>query len=213
MIARSMRSRIEWSSGHRMTVILALLFVALTGVFADVHADEPDRRIDIGLALRFMPTGRFQWTGRAPGASSDLHAYPALGGAPFVDYRLNAYTSIGFMPDLTLNVIPKVDFYPISAILAGSLRLKAQYPGWHFIVPYVLLAPGYSAVIEYGNAGGSSGNAHGFVLSAYSGTRIPIVRRHSIVAEAGYMRGFQRSSDRNYSPSYLVLGLGWQVSL
>jgi hypothetical protein len=213
MDAPDMRSRVEWRCGHRTIQILALLFAASTGVFANVHADELERRIDMGLVLRFMPTGRFEWTGRATGASSDLRAYPAIGGAPFVDYRLNDYASVGFMPDLTLNVIPKVDFYPVSAILAGSLRLKAQYPGWRFIVPYVLLAPGYSAVIEYGNAGGSSGNAHGFVLSAYGGTRIPIVRRHSIIAEAGYMRGFQRSSDRSYSPSYLVLGLGWQVSL
>ena len=45
-----------------------------------------------------------------------------------MDYRLNRFASVGFMPELTLNVIPKVDDYPVSAMISGPVRLKAQYP-------------------------------------------------------------------------------------
>jgi len=43
--------------------------------------------------------------------------------------------------------------------------------------------------------------------------RVPIAARHSIFAEGGYMQGFQKNGGRRYSPSYVVLAAGWQVSL
>jgi hypothetical protein len=158
-----------------------------------------------------MPTGWFDWSeGFSP---SDLGAYPALGGAPFVDYGLNRFFSVGFMPELTLNVIPKLlTGYPVSAMIATSLRLKAQHPGWRFVVPYLLLAPGYSWLSNYGG-NTSYGDAHGFLLGAYGGLRVPISTHHSVFAEGGYLRGFQKDGDRSYAPSYLVVALGWQASL
>jgi hypothetical protein len=98
-------------------------------------------------------------------------------------------------------------------MIAGSLRLKVEYPGLRSLVPYVVLAPGYSSMFTYDNAGANSGDAHGFVASAYGGVRIPIGTRHSILGECGYMRGFQKNGSREYAPSYLVLAAGWQVAL
>jgi hypothetical protein len=154
-----------------------------------------------------MPTGWFDWAGR------DLGAYPALGAAPSVDYRLNRFVSIGFMPEFTLNVIPKVlTSYPISAMIAPSLRVKLEYPELGFVVPYVLFAPGYSWVSRYGSTGGDGGNAHGFVLGAYGGARVPLGQRHSVFAEFGYLRGFQSEGGNAFAPSYLVVAAGWQAS-
>ena len=150
-------------------------------------------------------------SGQSSQSSSSLGAYPALGAAPFVDYRLNRFAAVGFMPEFTLNVIPKVDYYPVSAMIAGSLRLKIQYPGMGFLAPYILLAPGYSSIFGYGGDG--SGSSHGFVLSAYGGARIPITFHHSLFAEVGYMYGLQRDGERDYAPSYLVIAAGWQTSL
>ena len=164
------------------------------------------------MAFRFMPTGWFEWSGRIPQSSSSLRAYPALGAAPFVDYRLNDIASIGFMPEVTLNVIPKAaEGYPVSAMVAGSLRVKVQYPGSRFALPYVLLAPGYSSLFGYG--GNGSGSSNGFVVGAYAGARIPISARQSIFAEVGYMHGFQRDSEHDFAPSYVVIAAGWQASL
>ena len=81
------------------------------------------------------------------------------------------------------------------------------------MAPYLLLAPGYSAMFTYTNAGGYSGDAHGFVLGAYAGVRVPIGVRHSVFAEGGYLRGFQKNDGGRYAPSYVVLAAGWQVSL
>ena len=175
------------------------------------EAQELARRIDVGLAGRFMPTGWFEWSGRP--TDSALGAYPAAGVALFVDYRVNPVLSIGFMPELTLNVIPRTMYYPVSAMVAGSLRLKGEYPGLRVVAPYVLLAPGYSSIFAYDNAGGSSGAAHGFLVSAYAGLRVPIGTRHSVFAEGGYQHGFQRKDGRSYAPSYVVLAAGWQMAL
>jgi hypothetical protein len=197
-----------------------VLFAALSFASSAASAQEPASRVEIGLAARFMPTGWFEWSGRTPPAESDLRAIPALGGAPFVDYRLNPALSLGFMPELTLNVIPNTisnyrSSYPISAMLAGSLRIKVEYPDLRSVAPYLLLAPGYSALFDYGDASAESesGDAHGFVLSAYAGLRVPIGARHSVFAEGGYMRGFQKNGGRRYAPSYVVVALGWQMAL
>jgi len=190
-----------------------VLGVGLTLATSGTLAQEPSRRIDVGLAVRYMPTGWFEWSGQPGATSSDLGAYPGLGAAPFVDYRFNRFVSIGFTPELTLNVIPRALDYPISVMLAGSLRLKAEYPGLVSAVPYMLVEPGYSFLFGCCTDGAGSGDAHGFVASAYVGTLFPIGTRHSIFVEVGYMRGFQKDGGREYAPSYLVLAAGWQVSL
>jgi hypothetical protein len=195
-----------------------VLFAALSFASSVANAQEPARRVEVGLAARFMPTGWFGWSGQSRPPESDLRAIPALGGAPFVDYRLNPALSIGFMPELTLNVIPDTNAFspsspPVSAMLAGSLRVKVEYPGLRAVAPYLLLAPGYSAMFDYGGASAESGDAHGFVLGAYAGFRFPIGARHSVFAEGGYLHGFQKNGGHRYAPSYVVLAAGWQVSL
>ncbi len=191
---------------------LLLAAAALAVPVSRASGEELERRVEVGLGLRFMPTGSFEWSGR-PGHPSDLHVIPALGGAPFVDYRLNRFFSVGFMPELTLNVIPDAYDYTVAIMMAGSFRLKAQYPAWRFVVPYVLFAPGYSWLLKFENTSVGDVWSHGFVLGAYGGARVPVTSRHSIFAEAGYMRGFQKDGEQTYAPSYLVVALGWQASL
>jgi hypothetical protein len=190
-----------------------VLGVGLTLAASGTLAQETSGGIDVGLAFRYMPTGWFEWSGRPGATESALGAYPALGGALFVDYHLNPALSIGFMPEFTLNVIPRTTYYPVSAMTAVSLRVKVEYPGLRVLAPYVLLAPGYSSMFAYKNSGGSSGDAHGFVLSAYAGLRIHTGTRHSVFAEGGYLHGFQKNHEGRYSPRYVVLAAGWQMSL
>ena len=199
--------------GHKREVWLFVV-VALLIVVRPMASAQELSRVEVGLAARFMPPGWFRWEGRPGATRSNLGAYPALGGAPFVDYRVNRYVWLGMMPELTLNVIPRTDYYPVSALLAGSLRLKAEYPALRSLVPYLLLAPGYSAMFTYDNAGGSSGDGHGFVASIYAGARMPIGTRHSVLLEVGYMHGFQkrRIGGADYAPSYLVVAAGWQMA-
>ncbi len=186
---------LAWLAGHSLTWSRTAL------------ADQPEQRFELGIVGRFMPTGWFDWSKHTP---SDLRAYPALGGAPFVDWRLDRAVSIGFMPEVTLNVIPKLATdYPVSTMITGSLRLKAQYPDWRLVIPYVLVAPGYSLLFRYGGA--PAGDAHGFSLGAYGGLRFPVSKRNAIVAEGGYLQGFQSDGGRAYAPSYLVVALGWEL--
>jgi hypothetical protein len=194
------------------STLAALLLAALALPASRAFADELERRVDVGLGLRFMPTGSFEWSGR-PGHPSTLKAIPALGGAPFVDYRLNQFFSVGFMPELTLNVLPDAHDYTGAIMMAGSFRVKAQYPEWRFVVPYVLFSPGYAWLFDFENSSVGDVRSHGFVLGAYGGARVPVSPRHAVFAEAGYLRGFQKNGDQSYAPSYLVLALGWQAAL
>jgi hypothetical protein len=200
----------KWRNGGRVAV---LAFVAVSFLASLACAQDAPERVEVGLAFRFMPTGSFDWSGRNPAAGSSLGAYPALGAAPFVDYRLNRFASIGFMPEFTMNIIPRVENYPVSAMIAGSLRVKLQVPGMRFLVPYVVLAPGYSSIFCYGDSCSTGGTGRGFVLGAYGGARLPIHGRHALFAEAGYMRGFQKDSGHDYASSYVVIAAGWQASL
>jgi hypothetical protein len=202
---------------HPKTIATTFLLGALTTLSSTAYSQEAARHVEVGVAARYMPTGWFTWPGRA-GADShaagpDPGAYPAVGLVPFLDYRLNRFFSIGFSPELTLNVIPRVVSYPISVMLAGVLRVKVEYPDLRSVVPYVLITPGYSFLFGCCTDGAASGDAHGFLTSAYAGMRIPFGVRHSILAEGGYMRGFQKDGARDYAPSYVVLALGWQMSL
>jgi hypothetical protein len=196
---------------------LLLLFGSLSLASSDASAETPLRHAEVGLAARFMPTGWFDWSGPSRPPESDLRAYPALGGAPFVDYRLNPAISIGFMLELTLNVIPKTDAFspgspPTSAMLAGSFRVKVEYPGLRVVAPYLLLAPGYSVMFSYGESV-ESGDAQGLLLSAYAGLRFPVGAQHSVFAEGGYLHGFQMREGNRYAPRYLVLAMGWRMTL
>jgi hypothetical protein len=198
---------------HRCRAISSWALVPWVGLLALSSVAQADERgVDIGIVLRFMPTGWFNWSGRAEDPSSRLRAYPALGGAPYVDFRWSRYASVGFMPELTLNVIPKVEHYPVSALLAGSLRLKLQYPDWHSVVPYLIVAPGYSLIARYESVGAGDGSAHGFVAGAYAGLRTQVSSHHALLVEAGYLHGFQKTGGDSYAPAYVVVGLGWQVS-
>jgi hypothetical protein len=182
-------------------------------------ADAAEPGFDVGIALRFMPIG---WMNASEHDPHVIRTVPAVGGAIVADYRVNPFFAVGVMPELTLNVIPKVvGSYPVSSMTGGSLRFKAQIPGQGRFTPYVVLAPGYSAVSSYHHTvvlcdcadSIQHGDSHGFTLAGYAGARLSVSPRHAVLVEAGYLHGFQSSGSRSYAPRYLVLGLGWQASL
>jgi len=206
-------------SRRRGSPVIFLMVIAQWGAPSSATADEENRRVDLGLLFRFMPSG---WMDASEHSPPDIRTFPAVGSALFVDYGLNRFLSVGAMPELTLNVIPKVQgAYPISALVAGSLRLRAQYPGWRYLVPYLLFAPGYSVISSYNKAGPgcacsdyvANGDSHGFILAGYGGARVVVTPRNAVVGEVGYLHGFQTKSSRTYAPSYIVVALGWQVEL
>jgi hypothetical protein len=166
--------------------------------------DMPDlpAHFEAGLVLRFMPIG---WFDLADPGDRDFRAYPALGFAPFVDYGLGRYVSVGISPEVTLNVYPNRAMTPGGHMLTIDARLQARYPGQK-IEPYAIVTGGYS-VIWLSDVAPASGPAVGATL----GLRLRVAKRHAMFAELSYQRGFQRTDEGAYSPSYLITGAGWQV--
>jgi hypothetical protein len=167
-------------------------------------ATVPDLPIHVetGLVLRFMPIG---WFNLADTANRDFRAYPALGFAPFVDFGLSRYFSVGISPGITLNVFSNRAMTPGGHMLTVDARLQARYPS-EKIEPYAIVTGGYSIIWR-----NDVGPAFGPAVGATLGLRLRFAKRHAGFAELGYQRGFQRSDGDAYSPSYLIAGAGWQV--
>jgi hypothetical protein len=198
------------------SLIVALLWVAdahadqgeqATGVANDAASDAAylPGQFETGLGLRFMPVG---WFDMYDVANRDFRAYPALGFAPFLDYRLGRYFAVGISPELTLNVVPNRSDYHGGEMLTFAARLQGRYPVQEHIEPYAIATAGYS-VIWRADTSAASGPAVGGSL----GLRLRFAKRHAVFAELSYQRGFQRVDGQAYSPSYLITGAGWQVGL
>jgi len=171
---------------------------------AQESPSAPARTVEIGLGLRFMPIGWFDLADAA--RRTGFRAYPALGFAPFLDYRLGRYFSVGLSPEVTLNVIPNRSDCPVGQMLAPTVRLQARYPNRTRFEPYALLTGGYSVILQ-----DESDSASGLLAGGAIGVRARFANRHAVFGQVTYQKGFQTLAGEAYAPSYIITELGWQV--
>ena len=157
------------------------------------------------MALRFMPVGWFDLADASK--RTGFRAYPALGIAPFIDYRVHRYFSIGFSPEITLNVIPNRSDYYAGKMLVADARLQAHYANQSHLEPYGIVTGGYSVIWRAG-----AGSAKGPTVGGMIGCRVKIGQRHAIFGEVGYQKGFQTADGGAYGPSYVITSAGRQVA-
>jgi hypothetical protein len=197
---------------------VAFLAAVLTGCFCTmpivVLADSvqtedgsaiSSHKLEAGIGLRFMPIGWFEFYDAARRTS--FRAYPALGFAPFVDYRACRYFSVGVSPELTLNVIPNRSDYIVGKMLVGDARFQFRYPTQTRFEPYAMLTGGYSII--WREEGASS--ATGPVLGGAVGASVHVSKRHALFVEIDYQKGFQTIDGHDYGPSYLIIATGWHA--
>ena len=207
----------EWGDQMRFAKLPALIAACLVGVVVSVgeakHAcaqgvdSSAPRRVEAGIGLRFMPVGWFDLADAS--GRKDFRATPAVGIAPFGDYRIGRYFSVGFSPEITLNVIPNRSDYYVGKMLVADARLEAHYPNKGRFEPYAMATGGYSVIWRAGGAGSAKGPTVGGMV----GGRVKIGDRNAIFAEVGYQKGFQTVDGGAYGPSYVITGAGWQVAL
>lgn len=195
--------------GKRQSIAAALVLLGFSifGVGRSSAQNGPDfgERFEVGIGGRFMPVGWFdledQW-GRS------FRAYPALGMALFLDYRLTSVFSVGFSPEVTLNIIPNYSDYVVGTMYGFMARFGVRYPSGHFFEPYGTLGCGYSMIVREHNptASGLAGSVSAGVLGKFA-------KRHAVFLEVSFMLGLQRINGSPYAPSYLVTSLGWRLGL
>jgi hypothetical protein len=187
----------------------AVLALALGSISASGQAQDqpvpPVTQFEAGLGLRFMPIG---WFEMPDFANRSFRAYPALGFAPFVDYRLNRYLSVGLSPEVTLNVIPNRSDYRVGEMLLVDARLQVRYPSQGRFEPYAIATGGYSVIWR-----ADEGSANGPAIGGTLGLRAKFASRHAVFAEVSYQRGFQTADGGPYRPSYIITSAGWQMGL
>lgn len=179
-----------------------LLIASTLGAPLRAAASTDDAPLDVGVAIRAMPVG---WFDLADPWNRSFRAFPAFGGSLFLDYTINRYVRVGASPSLTLNIIPNRSNYLVGTLFSGKARVVVQLPISQYVVPYLLVDGGYSAIFLDGGD-----TAHGLIASASLGLRVPI-RRHAVFLELGYEHGFQQLEGGAYAPSYGVVSLGWQM--
>jgi hypothetical protein len=165
-------------------------------------------RFEAGIALRFMPIG---WFDLYDAFNRDFRAYPALGLAPFLDFRIGRYITVGLSPELTLIVIPNRQDYLVGHMLAAMARLQIRYPEWGRFEPDAIASGGYSVIWRTSGRASNTNSATGPLAGGTVGVRLKFARRQGVFAELGYQKGFQRLDGQAYGPSYLITGAGWQV--
>jgi hypothetical protein len=180
------------------------VFFGARVVNAEAASLQQEGRLEAGIGLRFMPIG---WFDLYDGAGrTGFRAYPALGLAPFVDYRVNPYFSVGVSPELTFNVIPNRSDYVVGEMLVADIRTQVRYPNDSGIEPYAAFNTGYSVIRRSG-----TDSARGAVLTGGLGARFRVSARQKLFFEVDYQRGFQSIDNEAYAPSYLIVVAGWQT--
>jgi hypothetical protein len=189
--------------------VFVLLGSALPPCAGTSNAERQDNdfslpsRFEAGLGLRFMPIG---WFDIPDAANRSFRAYPAIGFAPFVDYRLSGYFSVGFAPEVSVNVIPNRSDYYVGEMLLFDARLQVRYPNQSHFEPYVIATGGYSVIWRNG-----ASTAYGPAVGVTLGLRGKFAVRHALFAEASYQKGFQSTGGDAYRPSYVIMSVGWQA--
>jgi hypothetical protein len=197
----------------KLPALTAACLVGVVSVGEAKHAcaqgvdSSAPRRVEAGIGLRFMPVGWFDLADTS--GRKGFSAYPALGIAPFGDYGIGRYFSVGFSPEITLNVIPNISDYHVGRMLVADARLQARYPNQGRFEPYAIVTGGYSVIWRAGGVGSAKGPTVGGMV----GCRVKIGGRQAIFAEVGYQKGFQTVDGGAYGPSYVITSAGWQVAL
>jgi hypothetical protein len=171
--------------------------------------------VEVGLLFEFLPTGRFTTTygfSLGYGQQVSIDAAATVGVAPFIDFPLSAYASVGLSPQVIfgvkgMNSVNSASEYDLRA------RLTGRYPISPAGAVYARISPGYS-YISYPTPPYFSPikSAKGVVVDFSIGGEIAVVSKLKLLIELGYQQGYQSvdlyGSEVKLRPRYLHLGAG-----
>jgi hypothetical protein len=164
----------------------------------------------LGLGLVLLPAGTGSLSSRAAGlgVSGDLAFSVAV--APYFDYQLLSFFSLGFSPIFTFNQKSPEDTSSASE-MDLCLRLRFGYPAHDRFYPRVVITPGYALWFPSGDTWS------GFHIGVAGGADLRISQSAWFFFEAGYRISFlslsQRGASADLHLGYVNVTFGVQYAL
>jgi hypothetical protein len=171
----------------------------------------------LGVVFEVMPSGTIATTVQSQSTVSNDPTL-AYGVAPFIDFAMSPYATIGFSPQVIFAVKPQgapsssATEYDLRARLTGQLPIV---PGAHL---YGRLSPAYSVISM--PAGTNFSSPRGFLVDLSVGVEAALVDRLHFVVDVGYQLGSQKGTlgstnggDVDVHTRYLHIGAGFAVAL
>jgi hypothetical protein len=183
---------------HKTSFAVALTLVALAGTARaqEVVSSPASRpRREVSLSLLPMGLGRFTQSGGGMVTTDD--AAFSYGLAAHIGYAVIPGLTIGLVPQLILNVKPKVQPGDAATEIDLLARIAYSQQVVDSIGLFVEVLPGYSLIHPPNSAGD---NSMGLVLSFGGGVTMPLSERAFVTFGAGYQVGFQKLPPADKAP-------------
>lgn len=184
-----------------------VMFVMVTGILA-VASSAHAQSVRGGASISLLPLGTISFD--APGESDSADTAIAFGINGLIDYAINPAISIGFMPQVLLNVKPE-DEDESAKQFDLLVRVAGHYPAAPNIDLYGYLAPGYS-IISPPDWPDNVDRPKGLIIGFGGGAAYQVAPRTAITGELGYQIGLQGLEENGVAidleTSYLRVGAG-----
>ena len=182
---------------HKKSFIVALTLVALTATagaqeIVPSYAQQPRREVSLSL----LPMGLGRFTASPGGMTSTDDAAFSYGLALYAGYAVMPGLTVGFAPQLLLNVKPKVQDGGGAQEIDLLARVAYSRQVVESIALFVEVLPGYS-VIRPPTVGDTS---KGLVLGFGGGTTMALSRATFASFGVGYQVGFQKLPPKDLAP-------------
>ena len=182
---------------HKTSFAVALTLVALAATaraqdVASSPAFQPRR--EVSLSLLPMGLGRFTQSGGGMVTTDD--AAFSYGLALHAGYTVIPGLTVGLVPQLLLNVKPKIQDGNAAQEIDLLTRVAYSQQLVDSIGLFVEVLPGYSLIHPPNNGD----NSMGFVLGLGGGVTMPLSDRAFATFGVGYQVGFQKHPPADKSP-------------
>ena len=183
---------------HKTSFVVALTLVALAATArAQDLASSPDSRPRLEVSLSVLPMGLGRFTSSPGGMATTDDAAFSYGLALHAGYIVIPGLTVGVVPQVLLNVKPKVQDGDAAQELDLFARIAYTQQLVDSIGLFVEVMPGYSLIRPPNNSGDTSS---GLVLGLGGGATIPLSERAFASLGLGYQIGFQKLPAKDLSP-------------
>jgi hypothetical protein len=182
---------------HKTSSVVALTLVALAATArAQDLASSPDPQPRLEVSLSLLPMGLGRFTASPGGMTTTDDAAFSYGVALHAGYVVIPGLTVGLVPQLLLNVKPKVQDGDAAQEIDLFARIAYSQQLVDSIALFVEVLPGYSLIHPPNNGD----NSMGLVLGLGGGATMPLSERSFASLGVGYQVGFQKLPAKDLAP-------------
>jgi hypothetical protein len=169
---------------------------------AAAPAEQPKRKLQVGLA--FLPMARGKFDASNAGMTTTVDAAFAYGAGLSVGYEIIPGLVVGLAPQVMFNGKPKESTAPGGKQWDVLARVAYGYTIPDVVTLYAEVLPGYSIFYPPGTS-----SSKGFIVAAGVGAAVDFTEQVFVNLGVGYQMGFQsQSALSEYQTNFIRVALG-----